>query len=573
MDMFMMKGRRRILILLAAGILAAAVLITSGFFHSRKDSGGASKSCRILSREEMDEMIERSGKAFFSAKDFAWLGGAPACGEEETTVYLPCSLSFFKETSDVTLSRQSEWEKLLSNLMCPQEGCAIYVAEDEKMADPAAAVREGYQFAALLMKKEGAVPFHIVLTGLPALCIEKTDSTEIKGKEKHSGSIRMIDCLSQNPERTNGESLHCLFHVRGNVSSTLSKKPYKIALTDMAGDKKKVSWLGLREDDDWILNPLYTDETRVREMTAYALWEETQAFSRHPQASSRMRYVELFMDNSYLGLYGLMEPVDRKQLGLSEGDLLYKIDRWDWEYPYSELYGEKEQAQETEIKNNKGFTCVEIRWPLSWDKTATWKPMEAFHLFTYASQDETELEKAGLSTDMDSIVSLSLFCGMLHAMDNNWKNSFLIAKKEQGGYRLFRTVWDLNYVLGDIFVFKPDQGYTAFDPASASLWIPEEDTTYDYEAFLSADPSLKEVLSEKWSQWRKGGISADRVIDLAEKNRLLLEETGSILREQRRWETVGQGKSGGSGRDAMERMEKWIRERFDYLDDLFGFSA
>lgn len=573
MAVFMMKGGRRILLFIAAGTLAAVLLITSGLFNSRNDSGGVSKSCRILSSEEMDEMLEQSRQASFSVKDFAWLGGAPACGEEDSIVYLPCSLSFFKEVSDVKASRHSEWEKLLSNLMCPQEGSVIYVAEDEKMADPSAAMRDGYQFAALLKKKDGAVPFHIVLTGLPALCIEKSDTADIKGKEKHSGSIRMIDCLSQDSGRALEESLYCLFHVRGNVSSTLSKKPYKIALTDRAGDKKKVSWLGLREDDDWILNPLYTDETRVREMTAYTLWEETQSFSRHPQASSRMRYVELFLDNSYCGLYGLMEPVDRKQLGLAEGDLLYKIDRWDWEYPYSELYGEKEQAQETEIKNNKGFTCVEIRWPLSWDKTATWKPMEAFHRFTYTSQDKSELEQSGLSTDMDSIVSLSLFCGMLHAMDNNWKNSFLIAKKEQGGYSLFRTVWDLNYTFGDVFVFKPDQGYTAFDPASASLWIPEEDTTYDYEAFLSADPSLKEALSEKWSQWRKGGISADRVIDLAQKNRLLLEETGSLLRDKTRWKTDGQEKSGRSGQDEMESMEKWIRERFDYLDELYCFSS
>lgn len=578
MAAFFMKGRSRILVLLAAGTLAAVFFILSGSLYNTKDSGGGSRCCRILSSAELEKLYEQNGQAPFSAGDLIWQGGAVACDEEAALVYLPCSLSFFKETafkedSGEAKARQSEWESLLSNLMCPEEGSALYIAEDEKMSDPAAAMREGYRFAALLMKKKGAVPFHIVVTGLPALCIEKTDSAKIKGKEKHSGSIRMIDCFSSDLAGVPEGSLSCVFHVRGNVSSTLAKKPYKIALTDGGKDKKKVSWLGLREDDDWILNPLYTDITRVREMTAYALWEETLAFCKHPQVSSRMRYVELFMDNRYCGLYGLMEPVDKKQLGLSEGDLLYKIDRWDHEDPYAELYGEKELAGETVIKNDKGFKCVEIRWPLSWDKTATWKPMEAFHRFTYKTQDRAVLEEAGLSADMDSIVSLSLFCGMVHAMDNNWKNTFLIAKKEAGGYSLYRTVWDLNYVFGDVFVFKPEEGYTAFDASTASLWSPGEDTTDDYDAFLSTDPSLREVMSEKWAQWRQGGISAEMVIDLAEKNRRLLEESGSLLREQERWQADGQGESGLVGQDSMDQMKKWIRERFGYLDDFFRLSS
>ena len=37
-----------------------------------------------------------------------------------------------------------------------------------------------------------------------------------------------------------------------------------------------------------------------------------------------MEYVEVFMDNRYLGVYGLSERVDKKASSLSNGDILYK---------------------------------------------------------------------------------------------------------------------------------------------------------------------------------------------------------------------------------------------------------
>ena len=327
----------------------------------------------------------------------------------------------------------------------------------------------------------------------------------------------------------------------------------------------KVSLGGLRADDDWILNPLYTDQSRVREMTAYTLWDRVSAFSDSPQASSRMRYVEVFLDHSYQGIYGLMEPVDGTQLGLSPGDLLYKIDRWDREYPYIDLYEESEGK--TEIYNDYGFPCVEIRYPIAWDPTADWSPMQAFHEFSFRTKDPRSLTTAGLETDIDSVVTLSLYCAMTHAMDNNWKNSFLIAKQTDGGYQLFRTIWDLNYVFGDVFIFEPDEKYTVFDPKTASGYIPCEDSTYDFEAFLQADLSLEGSLADKWAVWRKGGISADSICQDARAHMSRLTESGALAREMERWP---QQKNCA---EALDEMEEWIRTRFAYLDERYGWNA
>ena len=204
------------------------------------------------------------------------------------------------------------WQEILTGLEPARPDARVFLCQDDMMDDPAAAIAAGHPFEACLSSSGGRKAFSLVLTGFPAVCIDKTDPDEIVLKEVHQGRIRYIPLSRAERE----EEILCSFHVRGNVSSTLDKRPYKVSLLDRASGKYKTSLGGLREDDDWILNPLYTDSSRVREMTAYALWDQVTALSDVPQATSRMRYVELFLDNSYQGIYGLMEPVDGKQLAL-----------------------------------------------------------------------------------------------------------------------------------------------------------------------------------------------------------------------------------------------------------------
>ena len=539
-----------VLLMAAAGIAALAAAPDRGIRPIA--AGGSAEKTRdhILEEEAFDLKKKGRDQADFNPGGVLWQGGEAACDLSSSTIYIPCSPD-----------TDAEWDRVLAGLVPAAEDTRLWFCRDRKMEDMAGAVREGHAFRALLENDESAVEFSVVLTGLPALCLHKTDRAEIVRKENHEGRLTLVTPYGSEGQKAAAD-LNCLFHVRGNISATLFKKPYKITLRDRRGQNLKAGLLDLREDDDWILNPLYTDETRVREMTAYSLWDRTQALAQTPQASSRMRYIELFLDDTYMGLYGLMEPVDRKQLALEEGDLLYKIDRWDREYPYYDLYEEKEDKGETEIYNDGGFPCVEIRWPNAWDRTATWKPMQAFHRFCFHDPDPDLLEEAGLKTEPDNIAGFSLYCALTHAMDNTWKNSFVIARKKSGGYDLYRTIWDLNYVFGDVFVYAPEKGYTVFDPETAGDYTPEEDSTFDFEAFLQADPGMKEVLSEIWKRWREKGIDADLVCGMARENLALLEETGAAAREMAMWP------QDRSCDEAVTRMEEWIRRRFEYLDDL-----
>lgn len=588
-------------LLIFAGILLA--VLAAGAYRVKKhpgqggqagtgtDAGPASAQTgpfdpvKILTPEDFEAAEKKYETVPFQASSLLWKNSAPACDENLARVYLPCTLKTRTQSSS---GHALLAEKVLPDLEPSEKDRTILVCRDQWTEDPAGAVSAGHPFRALLVNGNEAMPFEIILTGLPLVCMEKTDDAEITGKEEHSGRILYIplSAYSGQEEEAEGgydeefeegnyeegyyeeEEYFCRFHVRGNVSSTFAKKPYKITLTDRAGNKVKGSLADLREDDDWILNPLFTDSTRVRELTAYSLWDRISAFSEVPQASSRMRCVELFLDNSYQGIYGLMEPVDAKQLSLTEGDLLYKIDRWDREYPYLDEYQEKEG--ESVIYNDGGFPCVEIRYPKRWDRTCSWAPMQAFHTFSIRTRDSATLSEAGAQLDPDSVVSMSLFCAMTHAMDSTWKNSFLIAKKEEEpeeGYRLYRTVWDLNYVFGDVFVYAPEDGYTVFDAGTALTYRPLEDSTYDFEACLEEDPSMEKLLAEKWAVWRRGGISAETVCADAEGYFSMLKNSGALDREMDRWPQQK------NCQDALVEMEEWIYARFAYLDTYFNWNT
>ena len=574
------------ILLVLTGIFILICLPETGTFSLRSGAGDFSGSVRILSPQAFEEEMRTRTKAPFSPSGLVWQGGMPACDENETEVFVPCDPEALEkreesrtgEKGDQQDADAAQWLRILSGLAPADPGGSIGLLAEDMLETPASAMREGHAFEALLLSGDGKsfVPFRIVLTGLPVVCLEKTDDAPVVRKEVHSGRIRLLSLQKPGEEDApvqadaaaeTGASalLRCSFHVRGNIASTLKKKPFRISLLNAAGEKTKVSWLGMREDDDWILNPLYTDATRVREKTAYELWEEVSALAEVPQASSHMQYVELFMDNTYQGVYGLMEPVDGKQLGLERGDLLYKIDRWDREDPYLEQYDPAEEAGDTQILNENGFPCVEIRYPKNWDSTATWDPMQAFHSFTFRTGDPQTLSDAGLITDRDSLVNLSLYCAMTHAMDNNWKNSLLIAKKTgEQEYTLRRTIWDLNYVFGDVFIYRPEEGYTTFSAQTAFAYTPGEDSTCDYEAFLETDPAMADALREKWAQWTARGISAERICRIARQNREELVRSGAMGREKARWPGTEEEA------EAFGQMEKWIRYRFLFLNDYFS---
>ena len=94
---------------------------------------------------------------------------------------------------------------------------------------------------------------------------------------------------------------------RGNTSWGADKKPYSVDLVDDSGMENPKSILGMPSCDEWVLLALWNDASMIRVPLAMYLGQRMNGIPWTP----RMRYVEVWIDNDYRGLYCFIEKVQR----------------------------------------------------------------------------------------------------------------------------------------------------------------------------------------------------------------------------------------------------------------------
>ena len=92
---------------------------------------------------------------------------------------------------------------------------------------------------------------------------------------------------------------------RGNSSQWNDKTPYRFETVDAQGENNNVELLGMPEENDWVLYAPWQDKTMIRNVLIYKLSNQLGRYA------SKTRFVELFLNNEYQGVYVLMEKIKR----------------------------------------------------------------------------------------------------------------------------------------------------------------------------------------------------------------------------------------------------------------------
>jgi spore coat protein CotH len=129
--------------------------------------------------------------------------------------------------------------------------------------------------------------------GIAALYLN-TNGTAITSKDVYvTGTLKLVgnfkDVLFNGKTEVKG---------RGNSTWSMPKKPYRIKLD------KKASLLGMPENKNWVLLANYADKSLIRSELAFSL---SRSIGRPFTVDSR--YVELYLNDSYLGSYQLTQQV------------------------------------------------------------------------------------------------------------------------------------------------------------------------------------------------------------------------------------------------------------------------
>ncbi len=388
---------------------------------------------------------------------------------------------------------------------------------------------------------------YIKFTNLPILCINS--SSKKLTKEYSFGNISILD-----PDYIKDESEYCInsdinIRLRGTSSYFSSKKSYRIRLQENNNNKrkKKLSLLGLRNDSDWILESLYSDPSKIRNLLAYDLWNlMNEDISEDYYAKLNGKFIEIFMNGEYAGLYVLKEPIDEKTLNLKEtsnsdsGILLKGVS-----------YNSTDFSEDS-INNIKGeeYGSYELKYPENLKNSSMYWKIILNRIKDYYMENVTD-EMIENNFCSDNYVNFRVLIMALNALDNSsTKNLYLSLKNLNSDTKVLITPWDLDLSFGMEWVKteKSEGPRKCYE----NVMLVEENTSNCY--------NYPKNLKSRWKYLRKN-VFNDKVIDEIVSNYYNeLTVTGAIDRENSKWEDVDLDVEFNEIRD-------WCNKRFIAIDE------
>lgn len=444
----------------------------------------------------------------------------------------------------------SKWEKM--EFVSGQPEYQILFQEDVTDKSKTELIAENQKIELFVYDQQYWAEYYVTFTGMPIIDLATNEgfyaSEEITGTAVFYDTDFALHGTQQS--EYNG-------HIRGNTSRMFPKKGYKINLitTNSKGvtDLNKISLFGMRKDDDWILHALYNDDTKIRDRLSMAVWDAVGAkeVSENSYYGPKMTYVEVFADNSYCGLYGLMEPVDAKQLDLAAEDYLYKRKN-SGGLNYENF---NESTNPYEVVNGFEIKAGEMT-------SDAWSSIAELALLTYSSDEAYNYYISELA-DIDNVTRLWLFLQIITGHDHTAKNIFYVAKYNEGQYKFYFAPWDLDLTWGNVSVGEVNSVYTAFEASAVDDRIYWETGNKIME--LNCDHAI-EKMQALYSQLRNTALSDEKIEDIITELDREVRFSGAFARDRERWpKSVHADDCGG--------LIMYAKERMNFLDEaLYDFT-
>ena len=426
----------------------------------------------------------------------------------------------------------------------------------------------------------------LALGGSPALCADAVrmpvlriylEGIVSRDMTYVNGSMQLTDTDSSVVE------LPAKFRTRGATASHYMMKPslnMKLRTEDYA-EEADSALLGMRSCSSWILDAMAIDRICMRNRVAFDIWND---FSRLPYATdfegrngTEGRFVELYINNQYYGIYCLTDRINRKLLNLKkiqekeDGSVVVR----------GALYkcGTNDIANQNEPCYNEDSSACVIAWHNAWELTypeeygglQAWQPLQDAILNGH-SRDYVKryFHLQNLADYQILIMALSVA--------DNWgnKNRFLSVRNitkdindpnadESDRRRFVMTPWDLDTSLGGHYAGDfYDGNYSDWPPSAIT-----NNSPYPISP-VAGDAEYKEILRQRWVEGRVGAFSVDSICAKLERYRDLFLESGA-------WQRMVDHFEEQASRPMyvldltreIAQVEEWYRNRFHEMDEYF----
>ena len=406
-------------------------------------------------------------------------------------------------------------------------------------------------------------------SNLPLIIID-TYGAEIPDEPRIPAYMGIIDNESganQLSDDFNDYDGHITIERRGNSSQWNDKRPYRFETVDQDGENNNVELLGMPEENDWVLYAPWQDKTMIRNVLAYQLSNDMGRYA------SRTRYVELYLNGDYQGIYVLMEKIkrDNDRVNISklnpeeiEGDDLTGgyILKFDWFFTGDNIGGFQ--------SDNDGIT-----YNYHYPKPSDIVPEQEEYIQNYIDDFENIMLSSNYADsitgypsrmNVESFVDFILVQELAKNVDAYRLSTYIYKDKDSIDNRLTAgPVWDFNHGFGNCDygqTWEPENWLLEYNPEGG------DQMSFWWE-LLWQDENFREKVSDRYSELRSNIFSESHIFEIIDNSVVDMGE--SINRNFLKWPVLGiylwpNFQVFDTYEEEILYLKSWISQRLSWMD-------
>ena len=329
-----------------------------------------------------------------------------------------------------------------------------------------------------------------------------------------------------------------VLRVRGASSTLFPKKSFKIELS------KKKSLLGMNEDDDWVLDALFMDKSKVRNLLSYSLWNRIND-NQNINNDLSGEFVEVFIDNEYDGLFVLKQKVGKKSVNVSDTGFLAKSVNHMTDNYLSELISPDIKF----VDNGCKFVYGNLEM-----KYCTVDSLVNFKNKIRSYYGDNEFYTVDSNFDLNNYLNYYAFISFISGVDNVTKNLYF--SMIDSSSKIIITPWDLDLTWGLDWA-NTGELHSNFDMnLSANYeWL-------ETNIISKFDEQTLSLLKQRYWELRKDVITVNTINGYLNSYKELLVDSGAASRDSERWYEY-------DVEYEIEQIREWASRRIQFLDEYF----
>ena len=353
---------------------------------------------------------------------------------------------------------------------------------------------------------------------------------------------------------------------RGNSSQEQEKPPYRFETVDNNGENNNVKLLGLPEENDWILYAPWSDKSLLRNVLIYSLSNEMGRYA------PRSKFVELYLNNEYRGVYVLMEKIkrDKNRVAISSldpnsnfGDNLTGgyILKFDW--------------AETGDNNGGFFSLIDgMRYNYHYPKPDEISSEQENYIQSYINSYENIMNsnkynsEEGYSSfiDIGSFVDFIILQEISRNVDAYGLSTYIYKDKESINNKLTAgPIWDFNHGFGNCDYYKAWEtvgwniSYTYNDMDQRAFWWLK----------LWNDDNFQEMIKDRYKLLRESTLSTNNINTLIDQ--YVFKLGTSVDKNFTKWPILGEyiwpnKQVFDTYQEEIIYLKTWINNRLTWMD-------